>query len=72
MRLRFPSAAKAFFVLTAAGLLLGGCYYHPRAAHGGPHYAAPSYGYQHHHHGKAKKHGHHRHRQGHRGHREHW
>ena len=72
MRLRFPSAAKALFVLTAAGLLLGGCYYHPRAAHGGPHYAAPGHGYQHHPHGKAKKHGHYRHRQGHHKRRGHW
>jgi len=58
MRLRIPSAAKALFVLTAAGLLLGGCYYHPRAHHGGPHYAAPGYGYdKHQHHGKGRKHG---------------
>lgn len=59
MRLKIPSAVKAAAVLAAAGLLLGGCYYHPRAAHGGPHYAAPAYGhYKHAHHGKGRKHGH--------------
>ena len=59
MRLRIPSAAKALVVLTAAGLLLGGCYYHPRAHYGGPHYAAPGYGHtKHHDHGKGRKHGH--------------
>ena len=31
----------------------------PRAAHGGPHYAAPAYGhYKHAHHGKGRNHGH--------------
>src|SRR3546814_13560366 len=69
MRLRIPRAAKALVVLTAAGLLLGGCYYHPRAYHGGPHYAAPSHG--HHYHGKGKQHGH-GHHADHHGHRSHW
>ena len=66
MRLRIPSAAKALVVLTAAGLLLGGCHYH-RAYHGGPHFAPPAHG--HHTHGKGKKHGHghHHYRHGHRG-----
>jgi hypothetical protein len=69
MRLRIPNAAKVLVVLTAAGLVLGGCYYHPRAAYGGPHYAPPSHGYQHHSHGKGKKHGYgnHHYRHGHRG-----
>lgn len=68
MRLRIPSAAKVLVVLTAAGLLLGGCHYH-RAYHGGPHFAPPGHGYQHHSHGKGKKHGHGHHspRHGHRG-----
>jgi hypothetical protein len=68
MRIRIPSAAKALFVLTAAGLLLGGCH-HYRPYHGGPHYAAPSYGYGHHY--KGKKHGyrHRSYRHGYRGYR---
>jgi hypothetical protein len=66
MRLRIPSAAKVLVVLTAAGLLLGGCHYQ-RPYHGGPHYAPPGHGYQHH--GKGKKHGYgnHHYRHGHRG-----
>lgn len=68
MRLRIPRAAKALVVLTAAGLLLGGCYYH-RPHYGGSHYVSSGHG--HHAHGKSKKHGHghghHAHRHGHRG-----
>jgi len=67
MRLRIPNAAKVLVVLTAAGLLLGGCYYHPRATYGGPHYAAPGHGYQHHGKGKKQGYGHHRYRHGQRG-----
>jgi hypothetical protein len=55
---RFPQVAKALIVLTAAGLLLSGCYVH-RPVHGGPHYAAPGYGHSYHHE-KRKHHGHHR------------
>ena len=67
MRLRIPSAAKALFVLTAAGLLLSGCHYHHRAYHGGPHYAPPGHSY--HYHGKDRKqgYGHRYDRRGHRG-----
>lgn len=73
MRLKIASAVKAVTVLTAAGLLLGGCYYHPRAVHGGPHYAAPAYGHYKHHHGKGRGQVyHHRQRHGHHGHRGHW
>jgi hypothetical protein len=66
MRIRIPSAAKALFVLTAAGLLLSGCHYY-RPYQSGPHYAAPSYGYGHHY--KGKKHGyrHRSYRHGYRG-----
>jgi len=70
MRLRIPSAVKAVGVLTAAGLLLGGCYYHPRSHYGGPYYAAPGHG--HYKHDDRGKGGHHRHRHGHHGHRGHW
>jgi hypothetical protein len=56
---RFPQVAKALIVLTAAGLLLGGCHVGHRAYHGGPHYAQPHYG-KHYHHEKRKHHGHHR------------
>lgn len=70
MRLAIPSAAKALFVLTAAGLLLSGCHYHHRA-YGGGHYYSASPGYGHHYYGKDRKHrhGHHGHRRGHRGYR---
>jgi len=68
MRLGSPSAAKALFVLTAAGLLLSGCHYY-RPYQSGPHYAPPSHGY--HYHGKGKKHGygHRSYRHGYRGYR---
>jgi hypothetical protein len=68
MRIRIPSAAKALFVLTAAGLLLSGCHYY-RPYQSGPHYAPPSHSY--HYHGKGKKHGygHRSYRHGYRGYR---
>ena len=68
MRIGIPSAAKALFVLTAAGLLLSGCHYY-RPYQSGPHYAPPSHGY--HYHGKGKKHGygHRSYRHGYRGYR---
>jgi len=56
MRIRIPSAAKALFALTAAGLLLSGCYY-DRARYGGPSYGPPGYGFQHNHHGEGWRHG---------------
>ena len=48
MEARFPKAARALLVLTAAGLLLSGCHTYYRAGHGGPYYAAPGHGYGHH------------------------
>lgn len=75
MRLPIPGAAKALIALTAAGLLLSGCYAHPRA-YVGTHFAPPAYGHSHHA-GKPWKHGqrhrhdrHERHR--HDRHRGHW
>jgi hypothetical protein len=68
MRLRIPSAAKALFALTAAGLVLSGCYY-DRARYGGPSYGPPGYGFQHHKHGEGRRQGnrHHDIRRGNRG-----
>src|SRR3546814_1133939 len=51
MRLRIPRAAKALVVLTAAGLLLGGCYYH-RPHYGGSHYVSTGHG----HHARSAEH----------------
>jgi hypothetical protein len=62
---RCRGAAKALIVLTAAGLLLSGCYAH-RPYHGGTYYAAPGYGHGYHHE-KRKHHGHHRNGRGHGG-----
>lgn len=56
MSTRSRSAAKALLVLTAAGLLLSGCYYH-HPYYGAPQFGPPSYGYQHHYRGEGKHRG---------------
>lgn len=65
---RIPGAAKALLVVTAAGLLLGGCHYGHRAYHGGPHYAAPHHSQHYHGDYKRERYGsrHRSHRDGHR------
>jgi hypothetical protein len=63
MPFRIPGAAKALMVVTAAGLLLGGCHY-ARPYHGGTHFAPSHHGYKHYHGGYKKRgdgHRHHRH-----------
>ncbi len=57
MSLRIPSAAKALFVLTAAGVLLSGCHLN-RRYHDDHHYASPGYGYEHHYRDEDRKHRH--------------
>lgn len=69
MPFRISGAAKALMVLTATGLLLGGCHY-ARPYHGGTHFAPSHHGYKHYD-GGYKKRGDwdRRHRHGRRGHR---
>ena len=53
MSRRSLNASKALLVLTAAGLLLSGCYYY--APYGAPHFGPRGYGHAPKYHGEGKR-----------------